>query len=293
MAATRLRFKGEGGEGTAYIDLAKALSLQNRKLHRQKQVYTVYGGYYVDSQGSRIDINVAPNTWPVKRAINRGFSLWRKMVARTLKDMEGAGTGSYSDFKVLLNENNYLNAPLLPKDSAGNDLFEAGGAPEWDYATLTTEDPDGPGGVAPDQFDLHIAGPHTGADPDWNRIGLLTSWINSRAIPDSANPDLPADFAADPLNNLFDSGDVQDDRLNIIAVENDAAPYDEDTMFGANAPAGTNSNLQRVNTSISTTANAVVPVFGFEAICGLLQLEVGASTSWELVLDVESVGVKF
>ena len=292
MAATRLRFKGVGGEGTAYIDLAKALSLQNRKLHRQKQVYTVYGGYYVDSQGSRIDLNVAPNTWPVKRAINRGFSLWRKMVARTLKDMEGAGTGSYSDFKVLLNENNYLNAPMLPVDAAGNNLY-TGTGPEWDYATLTTEDPDGPGGTPPDQFDLHICGPHTGQDPNWNRIGLLTSWINSRAVPDSEHPDLPPDFTTDPLNNLFDSGDVQDDRLQVLATENDAAPYDEDTMFGANAPVSVYANVQRVNTSISTTANAVVPVFGFEAICGLIQLDIGADTSWELVLDVEATGVKF
>jgi len=293
MVATRMRFYGTGGNGTMYIDLAKALSLQNRKLHRQKMTYTVYGGYYVDSQGSRCDINVAPNTWPVKRAINRGFALWRKMTARTLSDMQGAGTGSYSDFKILLNENMYLNAPILPKDSAGNALNELGGDPEWDYATLTTEDPDGPGGTSPDQFDLHIVGPHTGSDPNWARIGLLTSWVNSRAKPDSANPDLPAGFSTDPLNNLFDSGDVQDDRLTVIASENDAAPYDEDTMFGNAAPVGTLSNLQRVSSSITTTANAITPVYGFEAICGLLQVDITAGTAWELVLDVESEGVKF
>jgi len=276
-----------------YIDLAKALSLQRRKLHRQKMTYTVYGGYYVDSDGSRVDINVAPNTWPVKRAINRGFALWRKMTARTLNDMEGAGTGSYSDFKVLLNQDMYLHSPILPKDAAGNHLFHSGGDPEWDYATLTTEDPDGPGGGSPDQFDLHIVGPHTGSDPNWNRIGLLTSWVNSRAVPDSSNPDLPTGFSTDPLNNLFDSGDVQDDRLTVISSENDAAPYDEDTMFGNAASVSVLSNLQRVSSSITTTASAITPVYGFDAICGLLQVTVDADTAWELVLDVESEGVKF
>lgn len=289
-----MRFYGTGGDGTMYIDLAKALSLQNRKLHRQKMSYTVYGGYYVDSQGSRCDINVAPNTWPVKRAINRGFALWRKMTARTLNDMQGGGTGAYSDFKVLLNQDMYLHSPILPKDSNGNLLHEAGGGPEWDYATLTSADPDGPGGTTPDQFDLHIVGPHTGTDPtDWSRIGLLTSWVNSRAVPDSANPDLPAGFSTDPLNNLFDSGDVQDDRLTVLANENDAAPYDEDTMFGNAAAVSVLSNLQRVSSSITTTANAITPVYGFEAICGLLQVNIDAGTAWELVLDVESEGVKF
>jgi hypothetical protein len=158
---------------------------------------------------------------------------------------------------------------------------------------LTTADPDGAGGAAPDEFNLHIVGPHTGADPDWNRIGLLTSWVNSRAKPDSSNPDLPAGFASDPLNNLFDAGDVQDDRLDILANENDAPPYDEDTMFGNAAPVSVLSNLQRVSSSITTTANAITPVYGFEAICGLIQVTVSAGTSWELVLDVESEGVKF
>ena len=296
MAVVRMRFTGSGN-GIHYIDINKALSLQERKLHRQKVLNTIYGGYFVDSasesQNSRCNINVSPATWPVKRAVNRGFALWRKMISRTLKDMEGAGTPSYNDFKVLLNQDMYLNAPLLPKDAGGNNLYNAGAGPEWDYSTLTSEDPDGPGGGSPDQFELHIVGPHTGADPDWNRIGLVQSWVNSRAIPDSAHPDLPADFTTDPLNNLFDAGDVQDDRLAILSNENDGAPYDEETMFGNAAGVSIVNNLQRVSTSITTTTAPVAMVQGFEALCGLVQVDVTATGAWELVLDVESKGAKF
>ena len=74
MAISRLRFKADNN-GTYYIDLWKALSIQERKLHRQKQICTVYGGFFVDSQGNRIDINTAPMTWVTKRAVNRGFAM--------------------------------------------------------------------------------------------------------------------------------------------------------------------------------------------------------------------------
>lgn len=255
-------------------------------------LYTVYGGFYKDQDGSTIHLNTAPNTWPVKRAINRGFALWRKMIARTLDDMQGAGTGSYSDFKVHLDQNMDSGLGTVPKDANGNDLFAT--APEWYYSKLTTADPDGPGGTSPDQFDLHIVGPNFGNDPNWDRVGLLQSWVNSRAVPDSANPDLPAAFASDPLNNLFDSGDVQDDRLTQLANENDSAPYDEDTMFGNAQNYGNSNNLQRMSSSQTSAANPIATVMGFEAVCGLIQVVItGGDTSAELVIDVESKGVKF
>lgn len=294
MATSRLRFRITGN-GTYYIDLAKALSIQERKLHRQKQIYTVYGGYFKDQDGATLHMNTAPNTWPVKRSINRGFSLWRKMISRTLRDMEGAGTGRYNDFKIYL-DNQMGSAPLVPVDASGNPLYTypPGNLPEWDYSTLTSEDPDGPGGTAPDQFTLQIVGPHVGSDPDWLRIGLVQSWVNSRAVPDSSQPDLPAEFPTDPLNNLFDAGDVQDDRLLILADEGDAAPYDEDTMFGNAATSGASNNLQRVSSSQTSSSMPIVNVMGFQAICGLVQIVVtGADTNGEIVLDVETNGVKF
>ena len=98
--------------------------------------------------------------------------------------------------------------------------------------------------------------------------------------------------------NLFDSGDVMDDRLTIINNENDGAPYDEDVMFGIKSATTTGQhNLQRVSVAQPTTATQLVaPIHGFQAICGLVQLKVGndsTSNEWELVLDVETKGEKF
>ena len=99
---------------------------------------------------------------------------------------------------------------------------------------------------------------------------------------------------ADPLNNLFDAGDVDDDRLNIINSEGDAPPYDPDDMFGNSQSSGNSNNLQRVSSVQTSGSNPIAMVMGFQALCGLVQVVVsGSSSSMELVLDVDTQGVKF
>lgn len=299
-----MRFTGTGG-GTHYIDLAKAISLQERKLHRQKKIYTVYGGFFVDTPNSgtsRVNINTAPNTWVTRRAVNRGFRIWKRMVAETIKNSEGLTTTKYNDFKVYLN-NSHGSAPLLPKDAAGNNLYVNDG--EWDYSTLTTADPayDANGAPLPvDQFELQIVGQSNPSGQDasnptgWSRVSLVHSWLNTRAVIESVgNPRDAPDVEGDPLANLFDAGDSDDDRMTIIQTEGDHPPYDEASMFGMVSATNTGDhNLQRQSVVTTTAQQPTGPVHGFQALCGLVQIEVTAAEgAWELVLDVETVGESF
>lgn len=291
MAISRMRFKADNN-GTYYIDLAKALSLQERRLHRQKAIYTVYGGFFVDSQGNRINLNTAPMTWVSKRAVNRGFAMWRKMTAKALEHAGATSKSKYRDFKIYL-DNQMGAGTLQPLDASGNNLYATLG--EWDYSTLTSDDPDGPGGTAPDQYELQLVGQHTGADPNWTRIGLITSWVNSRPSPIPFDPTNMPDVN-DPLVNLFDAGDSIDDRLTIINTEGDSAPYDEVTMAGNAVANGASNNLMRASVAVPATATPVAPIHGFQALCGLIQIVVGTGTGaneWELVLDVETKGEQF
>lgn len=296
MAVERLRFYG-ATNGTYYIDLWKSISLQVRKMHRQKNVCTVYGGYFVDAQGNRIELNTAALTWTNKRAINRGFRIWKRMISKTLKDTDGLTTGRWNDFKVLLN-NQMGQTTLLPVDAGDNDIYN-GTTPEWNYSTLTSEDPDGPGGGVPDQFDLMIVGrDHAGSDPNWTRISLIKSWVDSRGQIDTSG--IPfvdsAAVEADPLNNLMDAGDAADDRLEVINDEGDKPPYDPDSMFGNSATSGGGNNLQRQSVAQPSAQVPVAPIHGFQALCGLVQVKIGTNSDdneWELVLDVETKGESF
>jgi hypothetical protein len=296
------------GNGTYYIDLAAALSRQERRLHRQKQIYTVLGGYMKDQDGSFTHFNTAPMTWPVKRSINRGFRLWKKMIAQTLSNTDGVQSGKWNDFKVYL-DNQHGNGPVMPVDASGQSIASG----EWNYSTLTSADPDrsqdgsssNPPGSNyelgdPDEFELQIVGPHSGSNPNFTRVSLIQSWVESRALPTSALGEPAVDTAtlnlikADPLNNLFDTGDVDDDRIEIINTEGDLPPYDLDDMFGNSAAAGASNNLQRVSSVQTSGANPIAMVMGFQALCGLVQVVIGGSNSEsELVLDVDTQGVKF
>lgn len=302
MAATRLRFTGNGAT-TVYIDLAKALSIFNRSLHRQKMIYTVYGGYFVDTAGqnnSRVNFNVAPHTWVTKAAINRGFKMWRRMISETLSKTDGMTTGTWNDFKIYLN-NTMGSAPLVPVDAAfptGNNWYTI--TPEWDYSTMTSADPDEDPvtGVtaAPDQFELQIVGDHVGSPGAWSRIGLIKSWLDSRptVVSGSGDPVDTGNTNTDPLNNLFDAGDADDDRINIINAEGDIPPYDRENPPGLTVATGVNNNLQRVCTTFTTADNPLGTVLGFQALCGLVEVDVvSADNTWELVLDVEAKGVRF
>jgi hypothetical protein len=299
MAVSRLRFKGTTN-GTYYIDVWRAISLQERKLHRQKNICTVYGGYFVDSQANRIDINTAALTWMNKRAVNRGFRIWKSMIADTLKSTDGLSTGRWNDFKVYLNKDQFESNALLPVDANGGALWSGGSvAPEWNYSTLTSEDPDGPGGTLPDAFELMIAGgAHSGNDPDWSRISLIKSWIESRGqIDTSGQPFVDTGaIIADPLNNLMDAGDADDDRMLLAMTEGEDPPYDQESMFGSISSSGGANNLQRQSVAQPSAQVPVAPIHGFTALCGLLQIQVGsdsASNAWELVLDVETKGESF
>ena len=296
MVVRRLRYTGSTA-GTYYIDLFRDLSAHERRMIRQKQIAVVHGGVYKDTDGSVIKINTAPDNWVTKRAVNRGFRAWKKMVAKTLKDSEGMQSGKYSDFKICLNDemsratSNHLMAVDHNDRTLLNDQGSDGG--EWNYSNLISEDPNSTGNV--EDFTLHIVGGNATSNGIPTEVGLIQSWFDSRPFPDqSGEPVIPGAARADPIGNLFDAGDVHDDRVQSIDDENDTPPYNEQAHFGSERQGG---GLQRQSIAESSSgAGAVVPIHGFTAICGLLQVEISGSTAgdeWEFILDVDTKGVKF
>lgn len=308
MAISRQRyiFKDlEPGDHTFYIDLAKSLSLQERKLFRQMREYTVRGGLLKDSnQEAVVRCNVAPDTWQTRAAIRRGFRLWQKMID---EGMEGLGPGKfkpkYLDFKVFLNQG-HGTSPTVPADAAGNYLNTG----EWTYSTYHTEDVDWANYAAwttnrdTDSFQPMIVGPHLaggGSGDYWNRISLIQSWIDTRAAPDnSGSPYIgtPAEAATDPLANLFDEADAADEIINMLSSDNDRTPYDEDTVFGIQQSYATHANLQRVAFAATQNgAGQISALNGFSALCGLVQVHItttGPTGDVELILDVDTKGMK-
>lgn len=316
MAVTRLRFyqPNLGGEDkVAYIDLARELSRFHRKLHRQKMIYTVYGGYFVDNVGvsgneGRVDFNVAPDTWYVKNSINRAFRIWKRQIAETLANFDGVSKQKYSDFKVFLNADHTSAKTLNALDSRGSLIH--GSNSEWHYTNLLshdfTESLAAPTGVMnpPDKFAMQIVGavhkPGAGGGDEYERISLIQSWLDSRPIPqqDSEEPDYTPTHLTDPLSNLFDTSDADDDIAQNYELENDLPPFDPAEVFGAihdnTATPDDSANLQTISCGITSPGGYITTIPGFTATNGLIQVRwTSDAYPAEFVLDVESKGVAY
>jgi hypothetical protein len=307
MAISRQRYLFKdlpAGDHVFYIDLAKSLSVQERKLFRQMREYQVMGGLLKDSnQDAVVRCNVAPDTWQTRAAIKRGFRQWNLMIK---EGMEGLGPGlvkpKYLDYKVYLNQG-HGPGPLLPSDAAGNELDDG----DWVYSTYHTEDVDWSNYLNwttpnrdTDSFQAMIVGPHLpggGAGDHWNRIGLIQSWIQTRAFPDpSGQPVLQSTISEDPLANLFDEADAADEIIDMLNSDNDRTPYPEAACFGVQQTYSQFANLQRVAFAATQQgAGQVSALNGFSALCGLVQVHLtttGQTGDVELILDVNMKGMK-
>ena len=219
----------------------------------------------------------------------------------------------YHDFKVLLNNNQSITAAnnALPVDASGN-TFNTG---EWQYSLYVSEDVDWsslvndlanststPGNRNADEFygmivgDTHVAGTGTGQD-DWSRISLVKSWLETRPEPTADPVTDGAAVNSDPLSNLFDETDADDEVITNLTTRQDEPPYDVDTCPGIEGGGGAQQNLQRVSMAATQTgAGQISMLNGFSALCGLIQVHITQTAASggqvELLLDVETKGVK-
>jgi hypothetical protein len=277
MTVTRLAFKL--GTGANQIDLAQAMSMVQRTMIRQKQVFTVIGGQIVDNADATIKISTAPNTWYIRAAVNRGFKAWKSMRSTTLENASLEDSkpvvGKYSDFKITLNG----SASTVKPHYTGASTISALASPsEWNYADLRDE--------LANVRNLKILGDHSNS-----YYGLAKGWLQTRALPDATNeptmPDLNSDstpdYEVDFINTLFDTGSGQPERLALVYEENDNAPFAVQNIYG-NVDSGSNLQLQSLIYCSQTNPHHMVA--GFKALCGLIQVDVTNGTNPVLFLDV-------
>lgn len=283
-----------------YIDLAQCLSIVNRRFTSQHKIYTVRGGAIHDSnQNAYVKFNTALNNWSTRRAIKRGKQLYDMQFEEILKMQPGL-KGKYHDYKVHLIANHYVVGGannLTPVDSQ-----EPSGAAyhlgQWNYSQYITEDIDWTNvnlltqtNREADNFYCHIVGDHSGTPANWNTIGLIRSWSESTGYIANSQPIIDqVDAIADPLANLFDEADADDEKIVLLDENGDSPPYNQ--QF---APGRDNNNLHRQAFAATSSGAGSISYFnGFEAICGLIEVDftVSATGVVEILLDVEEAGRK-
>ncbi len=297
---TRLRFTWNAGDGnttsTKYFDLAKALSMVNRRAYRQGLYYYVASIEFSNGTEAYAQINTLPDTWQTKLAWERGFKNWSKM-----NRLAAAGDNiypKYHDFKTqMINGVTILDPCYGDMDSdggGGTGLADVYTADDWVTSDFITQDPYLHGGTDSDTpveahnadtFVTHMLGPHVGSSGQWTSIGLIRSLNDVWALqPAEGEPSLDADADTDPIAALFDSADTSDDvRLN-LDTDNDEPPYNHDAFTGSTSVEET---VSRAIVRTSAGAGALARAPGFCAPLGLLQVNVSDFSAGTSVGAVE------
>lgn len=278
---TRLSFEATGS-GTKYIDIARALSIINRKFARQGVYYYVNSVELYNNSDGVVDLHTLPDTWVTKNAWNRGFGIFQDMNA-----LVDTPRPKYHDFKVRMSTlhaadgSNTLDPDLYGVNSVNSSL-----APDdWVYSEITTMHSDG---GASDEFTLTMLGTHSGGQGNRNSVGLIKSYQDSRAQPDASGaPVITVNARTDPLTNLFDAS--EDNAIeNIIAnidENNDETPYDANLYIGYS-----DNHMQHVARLATTpTIGRIAKASGFCVPMGLICVDaqnLASDDNYRVVLNL-------
>ena len=257
-------------DGTSYIDLAKDLSIVNRRLYRQGMTYVVQdlqigvSGGMKTTDIAQMIFATAGNSWIVHNAWKKGFAAWREQT-REFTDATGILPGKWNDFKIYLDDTHEDGTTLSPYagDSAA---YETG---EWSHAKLVFDD-DG----TERELKMHLIGSSNLADTNnESGIGLIHEYARSRPRgPTGGEPEISAEASDTIWAKLQGTDEMTDMLSDNVEGDNDLAPYDRVEYPGGdtNADAAVPVRFMSCNATQST-----VQVPGFIAPCGLIKITHG------------------
>jgi hypothetical protein len=277
-------------EGDSYIDIARCLSIVNRKLFPQGMVYGIQSCDFtfnpVDPNlvtSVRVTAQTAGDSWSVHNAHVKGHALWNEMNQLVLEDNPSV-SGKWADYKVFL-DLNHRNATvseiLLPKDGSLNAYLPG----EWNYSTYTMPqhdvDPATGNPLPADITNVHILGGDLGTPGALSSIGLVKAYQQSRATVFDNNPNVAAGFADSFFNKLTDSGSQEPELALEIEFQNDDSPYDLD-----NYPGGQTNGPMPIMTEFAAASvgSPVGTLNSFVAQCGLIKFTASSEGTYPGVL---------
>jgi hypothetical protein len=260
--------QGAANSEDQYIDIARDLSIVNRRGYDQNRMYAIQGVSFIFPPASAaanftLKAYSAGNTWSVQNAHVKGEALWHQMNDLVLEDNPSI-QGTWAGFKVRLDDHHVAGNTLNPEDGDEQDYLQG----EWSYSTYVMPqhevDPATGEPLAALERTAHLVGNDFGT-----RIGLVQAYAQSRATVQPLDPAVPAGISASFFNLLTDSGSQEPELADVIIDADDEPPYDQDEYPGM----GNNADCTVLHAQSSVSQYAPdgrLP--GLVLPCGLLHL---------------------
>lgn len=211
--------------GNYVIDLARALSLVNRKSFRQGYVYSVDYIEFIAGDDNPISIGKIPETYCTAQAWKNAFNAWKKQRHEALEESMLVEPAKWSDFKLYFDQKHMdgTRTLMLPRGITGvtgtTGLLDTTGS-EWDEATIEVNDV---GAATTTRYFIGMLGAD---DPANNYVSALQAYGMTRG----------ATLAPDPMVNVAiedswilrtgeASGDMTEDIIDDAVEFNNNPPY--------------------------------------------------------------------
>lgn len=298
----KLKWTTAGASGTpysdsVYIDSAECLSLLNRKLIRQGQIFRIRNmRFYTNdtSPNATIKVGVIPRTWVTRNAWVKARALWRKLQRQSTEDIGRRSVyPKWNDFKVFMDPNHFdehgdgstADVNLIPVDFDDDAITQG----EWEYSEYADS------GATSDTYHVAMMGDHVGSTGAWSLVGLIQAYAESRTYPQADQTEtgalVPAALDTGPWARLFGDDDQTQEVVADLESKNDSPPYSR-TLYvgGSDFDDGSCVAFTRIQSLNQTSGTGTFSVPSFTAPCGLIRIEVDAESSTE---DMEPIHIQF
>jgi len=242
-----------GGAVVVDIDLAKDLSVVNRRLYRQGYQYAVASVTVARVMPglTAFAVQTAGNTWMVHNAWKKGKALWDRQQREVERALPGI-QGTWADFKIELDDNSTAAISTIASD-AGTIVPD-----EWNLSNYVWDDD---GTERQPTFCL------LGSTSVNTKIGLVQEYHIARSQV-VAGPTVPSEASDSIFAKSLGTDEMSDMLLDVVESDNDLGPYDMSEMVGGDTVADC-PFLQDFVTSTMENPGTSRP---FTAECGLLRL---------------------
>ncbi len=275
-------------DGTSYIDIAKDLSMVNRRLYRQGYTYVVQDIQLGISSGLRstdvavMTMSTMGNSWMVHNAWKKAYQAWRQQ-QRDVKAALGAEfEGKWADFKIYLDDTHEDGTILEPYAGDGA-VYIAG---EWAHSKFVFDD-DG----TERELKMHMIGSSNLADTNnESGVGLIHEYARSRARVSASEPDLSSEASDTIYAKMMATDEMSDMLVDNLEGDNDETPYSRTEYPGGDTNADSAVPVRFFSAS-GTQTTTTSP--GFIAPCGLIKIdasELNLTLTTESATDLGDVG---
>ena len=275
--------------GTAYVDLAQCASIVNRVSFRQGYEYAVQSLEIGVKGGAQFSASIhrLPEHWPCINAWEKSMSLWKRQQDEQAEEASLESTiAAYRDFKIHFDADHRsagFSANLLPSGYYKEDAGATGDVYEWDASEIVIPNDGGTPGNTTERT-LHMIG----ADLGTAGVGMIKAYAESRARPQSIDPNIVDVPYGGIFGQMFDVGIDDETIVDNFQGENREPPYltARDTAFeyypggsfqgqgfidtGGDAISGQMLDVLAVNASQNYNSDTMG---GFISPCGLIRID--------------------